>query len=93
MAGYGEKDYDQAKGKFKKGQIENFLNVKSAQGDIISWMYEPKLKIFVIQRDNGVQYFEKLNDILKLPHWDVRTLVFQPFINCVEVELLRYMVS
>ncbi|MFS7986853.1 hypothetical protein Hanom_Chr11g01015151 [Helianthus anomalus] len=44
-------------------------------GDILSWGYLEDLKIYVIRREFGVQYFEFLSDIKTLPWWDVEELV------------------
>ncbi|XP_021996216.1 DNA ligase 1-like [Helianthus annuus] len=44
-------------------------------GDILSWGYLEKLKVYVIRREHGVQYFEFLSDIKTLPWWDVEELM------------------
>ncbi|MFS8019721.1 hypothetical protein Hanom_Chr15g01407021 [Helianthus anomalus] len=36
-------------------------------GDILSWGYLEDLKLYAIRREHGVQYFEFLYDIKRLP--------------------------
>ncbi|MFS7917070.1 hypothetical protein Hanom_Chr03g00184741 [Helianthus anomalus] len=43
-------------------------------GDIISWGFLPQINVYAIRRECGVQYFEKLHDIMSLPWWDVDEL-------------------
>ncbi|XP_021984658.1 uncharacterized protein LOC110880444 [Helianthus annuus] len=43
-------------------------------GDIISWGFLPQVNAYAIRRECGVQYFEKLHDIMSLPWWDVDEL-------------------
>ncbi|XP_035838016.1 cyclic nucleotide-gated cation channel beta-1-like [Helianthus annuus] len=43
-------------------------------GDIISWVFLPQINAYAIRRECGVQYFEKLHDIMSLPWWDVDEL-------------------
>ncbi|XP_022040413.1 FK506-binding protein 5-like [Helianthus annuus] len=43
-------------------------------GDIISWGFLTQINAYAIRRECGVQYFEKLNDIMSLPWWDVDEL-------------------
>ncbi|KAJ0588571.1 hypothetical protein HanIR_Chr04g0176151 [Helianthus annuus] len=43
-------------------------------GDIISWGFLPQINAYAIRRESGVQYFEKLHDIMSLPWWDVDEL-------------------
>ncbi|XP_021985290.1 glutamic acid-rich protein-like [Helianthus annuus] len=43
-------------------------------GDIISWGFLPHVNAYVIRREYGVQYFERLYDIMSLPWWDVEEL-------------------
>ncbi|MFS7954364.1 hypothetical protein Hanom_Chr07g00629431 [Helianthus anomalus] len=46
-----------------------------SMGDILSWGYLEDLKVYVIRREQWVQYFEFLSDIKTLPWWDVEELV------------------
>ncbi|XP_022024610.1 uncharacterized protein LOC110924946 [Helianthus annuus] len=43
-------------------------------GDIISWGFLPQVNAYAIRRECGVQYFERLHDIMSLPWWDVEEL-------------------
>ncbi|MFS7979953.1 hypothetical protein Hanom_Chr10g00933721 [Helianthus anomalus] len=43
--------------------------------DILSWGYLEYLKVYVIKREFGVQYFEYAKDLKTLPWWDVEELV------------------
>ncbi|MFS7929009.1 hypothetical protein Hanom_Chr04g00327541 [Helianthus anomalus] len=43
-------------------------------GDIISWGFLPHVNAYAIRREYGVQYFERLYDIISLPWWDVEEL-------------------
>ncbi|MFS7919509.1 hypothetical protein Hanom_Chr03g00213471 [Helianthus anomalus] len=43
-------------------------------GDIISWGFLPQINAYAIRRECGVQYFEKLHDIMSLSWWDVDEL-------------------
>ncbi|XP_022007487.1 uncharacterized protein LOC110906698 [Helianthus annuus] len=43
-------------------------------GDIISWGFLPQVNAYAIRRECGVQYFEKLHDVMSLPWWDVDEL-------------------
>ncbi|XP_022031603.1 trigger factor-like [Helianthus annuus] len=43
-------------------------------GDIIIWGFLPQVNAYAIRRECGVQYFEKLHDIMSLPWWDVDEL-------------------
>ncbi|XP_022014683.1 FK506-binding protein 5-like [Helianthus annuus] len=43
-------------------------------GDIISWGFLPQVNAYAIRREYGVQYFERLYDIMSLPWWDVEEL-------------------
>ncbi|XP_021985470.1 BAG domain-containing protein Samui-like [Helianthus annuus] len=43
-------------------------------GDIISWGFLPQVNAYAIRREYGVQYFERLYDIMSLPWWDVDEL-------------------
>ncbi|KAM0053852.1 hypothetical protein Hdeb2414_s0006g00188671 [Helianthus debilis subsp. tardiflorus] len=42
--------------------------------DIISWGFLPQVNAYAIRREFGVQYFERLYDIMSLPWWDVDEL-------------------
>ncbi|XP_035842147.1 FK506-binding protein 5-like [Helianthus annuus] len=48
-------------------------------GDIISWGFLPQVYAYTIRRECGVQYFEKLHDIMSLPWWDVDELFYVGF--------------
>ncbi|MFS7934780.1 hypothetical protein Hanom_Chr05g00395701 [Helianthus anomalus] len=41
----------------------------------ISWGYLKDLQVYAIRREQGLQYFEFMSDIKKLPWWDVEELV------------------
>ena len=43
-------------------------------GDIISWGFLPHINAYAIRREFGVQYFERLYDVMSLPWWDVEEL-------------------
>ncbi|MFS7906648.1 hypothetical protein Hanom_Chr01g00061731 [Helianthus anomalus] len=43
-------------------------------GDIISWGFLPQVNAYAIRRECGVQYFERLHDVMSLPWWDVEEL-------------------
>ncbi|XP_022020239.1 MATH and LRR domain-containing protein PFE0570w-like [Helianthus annuus] len=43
-------------------------------GDIISWGFLPQVNAYAIRRECGVQYFERLHDVMSLPWWDVDEL-------------------
>ncbi|XP_021991526.1 MATH and LRR domain-containing protein PFE0570w-like [Helianthus annuus] len=43
-------------------------------GDIISCGFLPHVTGYAIRRECGVQYFERLHDIMSLPWWDVEEL-------------------
>ncbi|MFS7989106.1 hypothetical protein Hanom_Chr11g01042821 [Helianthus anomalus] len=44
-------------------------------GDILSWGYLEDLKVYAIEKDFGVQYFEFVKYLKTLPWWDVEELV------------------
>ncbi|XP_022030558.1 calponin homology domain-containing protein DDB_G0272472-like [Helianthus annuus] len=50
-------------------------------GDIISWGYLLQVNAYAIRRECGVQYFERLYDIMSLPWWDVDEL---PKVRCLD---------
>ncbi|XP_021979619.1 stress response protein nst1-like [Helianthus annuus] len=50
-------------------------------GDIISWGFLPQVNAYAIRRECGVQYFERLYDIMSLPWWDVDEL---PKVRCLD---------
>ncbi|XP_021985432.1 transcription initiation factor TFIID subunit 3-like [Helianthus annuus] len=50
-------------------------------GDIISWGYLPQVNAYAIRRECGVQYFERLYDIMSLPWWDVDE---PPKVRCLD---------
>ncbi|XP_035845237.1 glutamic acid-rich protein-like [Helianthus annuus] len=43
-------------------------------GDITSWGFLPHVNAYAIRRECGVQYFERLYDVMPLPRWDVDEL-------------------
>ncbi|MFS8002389.1 hypothetical protein Hanom_Chr13g01201531 [Helianthus anomalus] len=43
-------------------------------GDIISWIWIPKLRRIAIRREYSEQYFQFINDIKSLPWWNVKKL-------------------
>lgn len=85
-----EQYYIQTKAKFSDKQKTNYINLKTAKGDIVSWMYEPYYKICIVKWENDIQYFERFNDILTMSRWDVSTSPYRPFIKRKNVELLRW---
>ncbi|XP_021975049.1 FK506-binding protein 5-like [Helianthus annuus] len=46
--------------------------------DIISWGFLPHVNAYAIRREFGVQYFERLYDVMSLPWWDVEELSKKP---------------
>ncbi|XP_022024811.1 glutamic acid-rich protein-like [Helianthus annuus] len=60
--------------KFKR-PLKYFKRDQSVSlGDIISWGFLPQVNAYAIRREYGVQYFERLYDIMSLPSWDVDEL-------------------
>ncbi|MFS7926529.1 hypothetical protein Hanom_Chr04g00298111 [Helianthus anomalus] len=65
---------DSHKRKFKR-PLKYYQRDRSVSlGDIISWGFLPQVNAYAIRRECGVQYFEKLNDIMSFPWWDVDEL-------------------
>ncbi|MFS7996851.1 hypothetical protein Hanom_Chr12g01134701 [Helianthus anomalus] len=44
-------------------------------GNILSWGYLEDLNVYVIRREQGVQYFRCISDLATLPWWDMDDLV------------------
>ncbi|MFS8006191.1 putative levansucrase [Helianthus anomalus] len=60
--------------KFKR-PLKYFQRDRSVSlGDIISWGFLPQVNAYAIRREYGVQYFQRLYDIMSLPWWDVDEL-------------------
>lgn len=61
--------------------MKKFVAVNTVKGDIISEMYEPDLKAYIVKWDHGIQQFNHIIDVLSMPRWDVSTLARKPFMN------------
>ncbi|XP_022040539.1 FK506-binding protein 5-like [Helianthus annuus] len=60
--------------KFKRPLKYYQIDRSISLGDIISWGFLPHVNAYAIRREFGVQYFERLYDVMSLPWWDVEEL-------------------